>query len=807
MPADQPAATLHSAAIDADAPDNPNRADPAHGFTEHGGHIGPTLAQSTPRWRTPVQPPAGSPNIVVILLDDLGYSDFGCFGGEIDTPNFDRLAAGGLRFANYTTVPMCTPARAALLTGKNPHSVGCGWLTHNDPGYPGYRGEMSLDAPTMAELLRAQGYATLAAGKWHNTYDQNAQPGGDTSSWPLQRGFDRFYGFLGAETSYFHPDRLLEGNQPAGVDQFPSDYFAPDDYTSRAIDFLADHVSCNPDKPFLLYLAYQTPHTPLHAKPADLQCMAGRYDAGWDAARAQRYARQQAMGLIEPEAGFAPRNPGVPAWDTLPADQQTLMARHMEAYAALVSNADQNVGRVLDFLQANGLLDNTLILVTSDNGANSIGGPTGVVNLQNRRSGLPDDEQLVQRLLANGAFGGPDTYAAYPSGWTQVSNTPYRYYKRTPMAGGIRVPLIAHWPQGIADAGAIRHQWVHVTDLLPTVLTLTGGQYPASFNGYRTRGLDGLPFAAMLANAQAPTLRQRQYYELQGNRGYISGDWKIVSLQAPRTPIALDNWMLFHIARDPAELHDLVAEHPEVLARLVAEFEHDASTNYVYPLDTREDLRAIMLPPWAVARANQPRRFLPQASWIPSITVSPLIADRNYRLTIDFDWQPGQQGVIFAMGDSFTGMVLFVDGDALHLVYHWWFAPTELAPIPLQAGAQAFVLDYQARGDRKGSGTVTLNGQTCHANAAMSPTMVRLPSGGLTLGLNRRQPISPRYADRGVFRYPGRIGALTIEPGPQAPGSPMLIDEAKVQAMLRKAQTVAGQDTSASQACAKPGNA
>ena len=766
----------------ASIPANERSGDPGFGFE---GHMGPTLGSSKPHWRAPKTAPAGSPNIVIILLDDLGYSDFGCYGGEIHTPNFDRLASSGLRFRNYTTVPMCTPARAALLTGKNPHSVGCGWLTHNDPGYPGYRGEMSKDAPTMAELLRTQGYATYAAGKWHNTYDHNAQPGGDMSSWPLQRGFDRFYGFLGAEASYFQPDRMMEGNQPAQTNSYPPDYFAPDDYTSRAIGWLAEQRSCTPEKPFFLYLAFQTPHTPLQAKVTDKARYAGRYDAGWDAVRQERYARQQAMGVIEANAGFSPRNPGVPAWNELPADQQALFASHMEVYAGLVDNADQNVGRVLDFLEATGQLDNTLIIVTSDNGANSVGGPTGTVNLQARRSGLPENTAAVQQLLSEDRMGSEDTYAAYPTGWTQVSNTPYRYYKRTPMAGGIRVPMIMHWPKAF-EAGE-RRQWVHVTDLLPTVLELTQGDYPELFMGLRTRGMDGTSFALTLKRADAPQRRQRQYYELQGNRGYISGSWKIVSLQVPRQPLQLGNWMLFDIASDPAELVDLAAEHPDILARLVAEFEEDATANYVYPLDVRDDLRAITVPPHELAHLAEPREFFAGAHWVPSHTVSPLLADRDFQLRAKFDWQPGQEGVIVAIGDRFAGISLFVDQGQLFFVYQQWFSPIELAPIALKPGAQDFVLDFKALGERKGEGTFTLNGQACASGIELSPTLVRIPSGGLTVGLNRRQSVSQRYADRGNFGYTGSIDRVRIEPGKQAPGTPMVIDEAAVQARMRAA--------------------
>ena len=759
------------------------------------GLIGRTLADSMPHWPAPLRAPAGSPNVIVILLDDLGYSDFGCFGGEIQTPHIDRLAAGGLRFSAYTTVPMCTPARAALLTGKNPHSVGCGWLTHNDPGFPGYRGEISRDAPTMAELLRSAGWSTYAAGKWHNTYDGNVHAGGDTSGWPLQRGFDRFYGFMGAETSYFQPDRMLEGNQLTGVERYPAGYFAPDDYTSRAIGWLAEHHASAPAKPFFLYLAFQTPHTPIQAKAEDQAKYRGRYDAGWDVLRAERFARQQAQGLIEPNAQMAPRNPGVPAWDELPPPARQLFARYMECYAGLVDNADQNIGRLMDFLAASGQLDNTLVMITSDNGANSIGGPTGVMNLHDRRSGWPEDPETVRRIMADDRVGTNDTYAAYPTGWTQVCNTPYRYYKRTPMAGGIRVPFVAHWPAGIGDPGAQRRQWIHVTDLLPTVLSLSGATYPDRFNGLRTRGIDGASFAAMFTDPAAPQQRSRQYYELQANRGYISGAWKIVSLQPPmQTPsqaIQLDNWMLFNLADDPTELHDLAAAEPAMLQRLVAEFEAEATANYVYPIDNRDDRRAITLPPHALAEVQRPRDFFANTPPVHGVVISPLIADRDFTLQARFDWQTGQDGVIVTLGDHFAGLSLFVRDGALHFVYQLWHRPTELAPMALSPGAQDFVLHFRALGNRRGQGDFTLNGVAVLGAVDLSPTLVRLPSGGLSVGISRRQAVSQRYADRGSFRYSGRIDRVRLAPGQQAPGTPMVINEAAVQAAIRAANKAA----------------
>lgn len=750
--------------------------------------IGKTLADSMPHWNSPARPASGSPNVIMILMDDMGFSDLGCFGGEIDTPNMDALAANGLRFTNYTTVPMCTPARAALLTGKNPHSVGCGWLSHSDPGYPGYKGEMSLDAPTMAEVMRRRGYPTLAVGKWHNTYDRNNFIGGDSSSWPIQRGFDRFYGFMSAETSYFQPDNMMEGNQPAKVTHYPDDYFAPDDYTTRAIEWMTDIKANTPDKPFFLYLAFQTPHGPLHAKPADLARYKGRYDAGWDEIRKQRFERQRAAGITEDNAAFTERNPGVGAWADLGAEDRALFARYMEIYGALIDNADQNMGRLLQFLRDTGQYDNTLIMITSDNGANAVGGPEGVMNLVGRRAGASEDQALNQRLLKEGKVGAKDTYICYPTGWTQVSNTPYRYYKRTPMAGGIRVPFIAHWPAGIADRGALRRQWIHVTDILPTVMDAAQAELPREIHGFQTRPLDGKSFIGALRDGAAPAQRTRQYYELQANRGYIAGDWKIVSLQAPTKAIDLDNWMLFNLANDPTETVDLAAKHPDILQRLIAEFDKEATANYVYPLDNRDEKRGGSFPPYAVDQALMPRDFYRGgANSTPAAVLSPMVADRSYVVRASFDWKKDDEGIVFSLGDRFCGLVLFVENGALHCIYQWWFNPRTLTPMPLTEGEQSFIFDFTACGARKGLATLTLNGTAHHTGVDLSPTIVRIPANGLSVGLSRRLGVNECYAAKGSFAYTGSIARVRIEPGALAPDSLITPREEVAQARMRNA--------------------
>jgi arylsulfatase len=733
------------------------------------GVIGRTLRESTPWWPAPLRAPAGAPNVVVILLDDLGFSDFGCYGAEIRTAHIDALATGGVRFSNYTTVPMCTPARAALLTGRNPHAVGCGWLTFNLPGYPGYQaGEIARDAPTLAELLRASGYSTYAVGKWHNTPDYKLVASGDRASWPLARGFDRFYGFIGGETHYFAPAQLVADNAMLDNDAYPGDYYCTDDWTDTAIAWLKAHVSASPDKPFLLYLPYNAPHAPLHAKASDVKRYAGTYDAGWDAVRAARVARQAQMGLHRQAWELPPHSPGVPAWDSLDADARRLHARFMSLYAAVVDNIDQNVGRLVDCLASLRLLDDTLILVTSDNGANGIGGPDGAVNNLAKRLTGTEDPAWVRAMLDAGRLGGAASWPTYPLGWTDVSTAPFRLYKTTTMNGGIRVPLIAHWPRRIRDAGAIRHEWMHVTDIVPTLLDVLHVPYPEQFGGFATRPLDGISALPLLDDAKAASERSRQHYELAGNRGYIEDGWKIVSLQPPGKPMDLDNWMLFDLDHDATETRDLAAAQPDRLARLVAAFDADARANDVYPLDNRGVRRSLTVPPFLEAAVNAPHTFYPGCGTAPLAAVAPLVADRDYRLECAFTHADGDGGVVFALGDPIGGMALFARDDRVSFVYHGGHGtPVVCDALPVRAGENRFVLEHRARGNRRGSGTLYVNGQAA-ATLDMSPTTILgLGVGeGLDIGCDRKLHVTPLYGRDDAFPYSGAVLYVRIDPGP-----------------------------------------
>lgn len=755
---------------------------PAHG---HQAVIGRTLRESQPWWPPRPRPASGAPDIVVVLLDDLGFSDFGCYGGEIRTPRIDALAAGGLRWTGYTTVPMCTPARAALFTGKNPHAVGCGWLTHSDPGYPGYQaGEISRDAPTLPELLRACGYGTYGVGKWHNVADHQATAGGDRSSWPLQRGFDRYYGFLGAETNFFSPGHLIEGNEFVPVDEHPPHYYTSDDWTERAMRYLRGHQAAAPDKPFFLYVAHNAPHVPLQARPEDVARYDGVYAEGWDAVRARRFERQKAMGLIPPHWRLPGGSPGVRAWSDIPEADRPVMAHYMQLYAAMVDNVDRNLGRLVDELKSLGRWDNTLLILTSDNGASSIGGPEGSANIFEKRVTQREDPALARQMFERGALGGVDSYAAYPVAWGQVSNTPFRFFKRTPMNGGIRVPFVLSWPARVPDPGALRPAWIHVTDVLPTVLDLLGTPYPDSFKGWRTRGLDGVSFAPHLQDAARESARHRQYIELEGHRGYLQGRWKIVSLQPPGTPIDLERWMLFDLEADPTECDDLAAAQPEVLREMVAAFEADAAANHVYPLDNRDVRRVLALPPHLEAAYAQPRSYFPGTETGSPMTIGPLLADRHYRIDCAFEHPEGATGVLFAIGDNMNGLAAFVLEDGLHVAFRAGAAIHRHVRLPMRGGCWRLSLAHHAGGQRRGTAQVSLlRAEPALAPSAaalpdeatatldMTPTFLRLGGEGVDVGMDRRRKVSSLYEGRGLFAYGGTIDRVTVTPGPQAPGS------------------------------------
>lgn len=739
-----------------------------NGYPGFPGKIGRTREESQPHWEVPVRPPKGVPNIVVIYMDDMGWGDLGCYGSEIATPNADALAKRGIRLNNYTSHPICSPARAALLTGRNAHSVSTGWLASNNPGFPGYSGVIPLDCPTIAETLQAAGYATVAVGKWHNSPD-GANP---NSSWPTYRGFDRFYGFLESETGYFSPARILYNNIVAPIDSYPDGYYSTDDWMIKSIGFVSEIRNQDPTRPFFLYVANNAVHSPLQAKEEDLARYRGRYDAGWGEMRAARFARQKAMGLVPEGTRLADRDPDVPAWDSLPDDRKRLFARHMETYAAVLDCADQNLGRLVGFLERMGELDNTIIVFSSDNGGSDSAGPSGMVNFNRYAGGLqrlPIEVDVSRTELV----GTPRANALYPSGWGQVSNTPFPSYKTYTGGGGRRVSFIVSWPDKLKDLGAIRTQFAHVTDVMPTLLDLAGVPPLEVSHGKPAQGMHGKSFAPLLSESSASASRSEQYYECWANRAFYRDGWLAVSLQKKGQPIDFENWTLHSHAEDFSESIDLGRQHPAKLKELVDAFDEAAWANMVYPLDGRTGFQKLSeLAPHQRPAASGRRRFLPSAQTIHRGVIQPLIADRSYKIVVAFSRGGGDQGVLFAIGDITGGMVTYIENDRLHLVYNGFGEFHELAGPVVPVGERVAKLEYEAQGKRRGRGRLVLDDGGASDWSNLSPTMMSGFHEGLDIGLDRRGPVCWDLKQRhGVFRFTGTIHDLVVESGAFAPDS------------------------------------
>ena len=555
------------------------------------GKIGFTMEESTPHWNLPARPREGTPNVLWIVLDDVGYAHLGCYGSPIETPNIDALAANGLRYSNWHATALCSPTRSCLLTGRNNHTNGMGIISELAQGYPGYDGVPKPSRGYISEILHEQGFATYALGKWHQVPAEEITMAGPFDRWPLGRGFDRFYGFLGAETDQYHPDLVYDNHyvEPPAK----GGYHLTEDLTDQAIAFLRDLRSADPTKPFFMYFCTGAQHAPHQAPSEWIEKYSGKFDAGWDAYREAAHQRQLELGLIPPDTELSPRHDMVKAWETMSTDEQRLYARMMEVFAGFLTHTDYHVGRLIQALKELGDLDNTLILLVSDNGASGEGGFFGSFNENLIFNGVPDT--LEQNLKHYDDLGSEKTYNHYPTGWTNAGNTPFKRWKRNVHNGGVADPCIVSWPQGIAARGEIRHQYMHAIDVMPTVLEVLGVEPPAMLRGVPQEEIAGASFKATFAEPQAPEIRTLQYYECYGSRAIYCDGWKAVTFHPipgipadgrgdPYAPFTQDQWELYHVAEDFSECRDLAAQEPERLQMLIGLWFAEAGKYDVLPL-------------------------------------------------------------------------------------------------------------------------------------------------------------------------------------------------------------------------------
>ena len=725
------------------------------------GRIGQTHAESEPWFEPAPHPRDGAPNVVVILLDDLGFSHLGCYGSTIDTPNIDRLAAGGLRYTNFHVTPLCSPTRAALLTGRNAHEVGMRAVSNFRTGYPHQTGHISNHAATVAEVLHDEGYATFAVGKWHLCPMADASAAGPYDQWPCQRGFDRFYGFLDGETDQFAPDLTYDNHRVVPPRTAAEGYHLSEDLVDKTIEFIHDSTSIRPDRPFFTYLAFGATHAPHQAPPEYLAKYRGRFDDGWDAARDAWFTRQREMGLLPEGTELAPRNEGVDAWDDMPESNRVLAARLQEAFAAFLDHTDDQIGRLVDALDEIGQLDNTIVVVLADNGASQEGGPFGVLHeMKFFNFILETPDEAIAHV---DDIGGPHSHSNYPWGWAQAGNTPFRWYKQNTHEGGVHVPFVVHWPAGGLEAGAVRHQFHHVNDLVPTLYELIGVAAPTERRGLEQMPVTGTSMAYTFDAPTEPSRKRVQYFEMLGHRAIYADGWKAVTRHRAGSSFDDDVWELYHLDVDASECHDLAEQEPDRLAALVQMWWAEAAEHNVLPLDDRTvELFGVRFADRSPHPADRRYTYRPPMAPLPA-QAGPPLGGRSWEMAAEIERPAGAEGVLFATGTENAGLALFVDGDHLVFDYNYFGAHTVVvSEHPVPDGSSIVGVSFERAG-KAADVTLRIDGEPVGA-VHLDEVMGIISSVGPSIGFDSGSPVSDRYAAPNPFQ--GRLRALHIDADP-----------------------------------------
>jgi arylsulfatase len=719
------------------------------------------------------QPPRGrssGPNVLVIVLDDLGFAQLGCYGSDIATPNIDALAAGGLRFNRFHVTALCSPTRAAILTGRNHHAVGMGMLPELAVRYPGYTGRIPRSAATVARSLRDDGYSTYAVGKWHLAPRDEWSASGPFDRWPLGLGFERFYGFLGGDTNQWTPELKADNHAiepPRGPDE---GYHLTEDLVDQAISMLQDQQQATPGKPFFLWFATGAMHAPHQVPPEWIERYAGQFDDGWEAWRERVFAAQVANGTVPPDTVLTERPSWVAAWDGLPPEQQRLYARMMEVYAGFLTHTDHQIGRLVEHLRDNGLLDDTLILLVSDNGTSAEGGPYGSVNEHRFVHGL--DEDLEENLARIDDLGGQHAYNHYAWGWAWAGNTPLRLWKRYAWLGGVRTPLIVHWPNGVTARNEVRDQFCHAVDLMPTILAAAGIAAPSSVDGIEQQPVDGASILDTFADSDAPAPRDTQYFEMLGSRAIYHEGWKATTdhvggqLAVERDNIEgsrhfeTDKWLLFDLAHDFSEAHDQSAAEPDRLQRMIDRWSQEAERNHVLPLDDSFIGRAGAM--YRPAYGPQYRTvFKPGGGPISEDVLPPL--GMGYVVTARVDAPERAEGILFALGNWTNGCALYLqEGRLVHVFNSFGRVHAITATKPVAAGAHELSYRYVRDGGVR-AGVLSIDGRDVGRDDLPHdlPFRWQIGSAGLTIGRDRGFPVCEDYTP--PFAFTGTLHDITFE--------------------------------------------
>jgi arylsulfatase A-like enzyme len=733
------------------------------------GKIGMNYKESTSDW-TPALPltaPEGAPNVLLVVLDDVGFGHLGCYGGPIDTPNLDKLAASGLRYSSFHTTALCSPSRGALLTGRNHHAIGLAAITEAATGYPGNFGNIPKSAATIAETLKQNGYNTMAIGKWHLAPYTAYTAAGPFDRWPLGMGFEKFYGFVGGETDQWAP-LLVQDNSFIDIPTRQG-YHLTEDLVDRTIGYIRDIEQTNTGRPFFAYVALGACHAPLHAPKEFIAKYKGKFDQGWDKVREETFERQKKLGIIPPDSKLPPPNPGIQPWTDLSNDQKTVYCRLQELFAGFLDHTDHHLGRLFAALDDMGIRDNTLVIVVSDNGASQEGLRDGTLNTDRYRNYFPDT--VGEMLKSLDEAGGPSTDPHYPMGWAMAGNSPLKRWKQDTHAGGNTDPFIVSWPAKIKDAGAIRTQYHHVVDVAPTLLEVAGLPAPTSVNGVKQMPLHGVSMAYSFSDGNTPTRKTAQYYEMLGSRAIWSDGWTAVTWHKKDTPWEEDKWELYHTDADFTQANDLASSNPEKLKELQDLWLAEAKKNNVLPLDDRRYERVADPTRPVAALAKQTYTFYPGTSILHPLA-APQLLGREHTVTAHVTIpEGGAEGVLACSGGEFGGWTLFIKDAKLHYA-HNYLKVEEYAVSSVEAvspgkhtlSAQITPTGKNLKPDYfTGDVTITVDGAKVGElkGIKMAGQYSAVTGYGLLVGRNTGTPVSHKYEP--PFKFTGGLEKVTVD--------------------------------------------
>ena len=722
---------------------------------------------------TPKSAPEGAPNILFILYDDTGLGAWSPYGGRINMPTMDRLAANGLTYTQWHTTALCSPTRSTILTGRNHHLNGMASITETADGFPGSNGRVPDDCAPFAQILRDNGWSTFWIGKNHNVPEQDVAPGGSRSEWPTQIGFDRFYGFLGGETNNWYPD-LVEDNHFIEPPATPEEgYHLSKDLADKAIEMLRNKNATNPSKPFYMWFNPGANHAPHHSPEEYTAKYKGKFDDGYDAYRDWVVARMKEKGILPQDTEMAAFNPMpedmanpadyVRPWDELNDDEKKLFSRMAEVYAGFSEYTDAQVGRIINYLEVTGQLENTIVLYAADNGASGEGSPNGSVNENKFFNGYPDD--LAENLKYMDVLGGPDTYNHFPTGWAAAFSAPFKMFKRySQYAGGTNDPLIISWPKGIKAKGEIRHQYHHSVDIVPTLLEACGIEMPKVYNGVKQTPLSGVSMVYSFdAEPDAPTQKEVQYYCMLGTRGIWKNGWKAAAVHAPlsgKGNFGEDVWELYHVAEDRSENKNLAEENPEKLKELIDEWFKQAEINKVLPLDDRSAAEILGTERPTQEKPRDRYIYYPNTAPVPE-GVAVNIRGRNYKILANVEIEKANaEGVIFAHGSRFGGHSLFIKNKKLYYVYNFLGIKPEqvfvsnktLSPGKYTLGMEFTREDAGEYGESIGNMKLYIDEEVvAEGPMKTQPAKFTLSGDGLCVGYDSGDAVSELYESPGEF--------------------------------------------------------